>query len=848
MYYALLILIYIILYIWLTISILFWGNLVSKYNTKALYFTDEIKNKLKSISEYPVTIVTAPMGYGKTTAVKNYFYNNSEKVLWTTIYEGSVVDFWIGFCEGIENIDEEAGNSLKQMGFPVDIILKREMIKLIRNINFETNVFWIIDDYHFVTSMEVDELLTFLIYNIPKRLHLVIISRRNFLDNKNELILKGFLNNITSEDLVFKQMDIAKYFEVCGVKINKQVVEILYNYSEGWISALYLYMLEYLEKGVISKASDIELLVNEAVYAPLSLEIKDFLFYICIFDVFSSEQAQYMLEEKDKAEKYLLDLIKNNSFIQYDKYTKKYSLHKIFSHFINVLFEKKDESFKRQIWKKSGQWNLKECKYMSALDFFYKAEEFDLLLSAIETDKGKSIEKEHKEKLIKYITHCPKHVRGRHHLAMLIYLLNLFTFNEMELFQKVCAEVNKNIHEDNNLTAEKRNNYLAEYELILSFSQYNNIEKMSENHKKACKLLKNTSIILDTDDNWTFGSPSVLYMFHREIGKLCEEIEIIKKAMPYYNKLTNNHGESAEDVMEAEKFFYNFEFESAEILVHKAIHKLNGNLKSGLKLCLIFLKIRIEMLRGNYLYATEELKKVRQDIMDNKLYMYIHTIDLFEAYIYCLLDQPQMIPDWIVDEDFNTTTLLFPAVPALNIIYGSTLLTQREYIKLIGISEYFEQIADVFPNIICHVYINIHLAAAYYKIFNNSKALYHLKKALDIAMPDKLYIPFVENSSYIYSMMDELVKDSTSYKKQLIIILDESKRYIAIKDKIIKENFNKNKFGLTEREAETAELAAKGFTNKEIAQELFVSENTVKLRLKNIFIKLNIKSRSELRK
>lgn len=38
---------------------------------------------------------------------------------------------------------------------------------------------------------------------------------------------------------------------------------------------------------------------------------------------------------------------------------------------------------------------------------------------------------------------------------MLIYLLNLFTFNEMELFQKVCAEVDKSIHEDYNLAAEK---------------------------------------------------------------------------------------------------------------------------------------------------------------------------------------------------------------------------------------------------------------------------------------------------------------------------------------------------------------------------------------------------------
>ena len=112
-----------------------------------------------------------------------------------------------------------------------------------------------------------------------------------------------------------------------------------------------------------------------------------------------------------------------------------------------------------------------------------------------------------------------------------------------------------------------------------------------------------------------------------------------------------------------------------------------------------------------------------------------------------------MIPDWISQGDFDNTSLLFPAVPALNMIYGNTLLVQKEYTKLIGISEYFEQIADIFPNIICHIYNNIYLAAAYHKTFNNKKAIVYLRKALDIAMPDKIYMPFVENASYIYSLI-----------------------------------------------------------------------------------------------
>lgn len=49
---------------------------------------------------------------------------------------------------------------------------------------------------------------------------------------------------------------------------------------------------------------------------------------------------------------------------------------------------------------------------------------------------------------------------------------------------------------------------------------------------------------------------------------------------------------------------------------------------------------------------------------------------------------------------------------------------------------------------------------------------------------------------------------------------------------------------LTEREVEVLRLLAKGSTNKEIAQVLFVSEATVKSHLVHIFTKLEVDSRS----
>jgi len=71
---------------------------------------------------------------------------------------------------------------------------------------------------------------------------------------------------------------------------------------------------------------------------------------------------------------------------------------------------------------------------------------------------------------------------------------------------------------------------------------------------------------------------------------------------------------------------------------------------------------------------------------------------------------------------------------------------------------------------------------------------------------------------------------------------------LEIKEKNDCSRFSEEKikeFDLSERETEVLKLISRGYKNSEIAEKLFVSQNTIKTHIKNIYVKLDVKNRVE---
>jgi len=814
------------------------------FNTRVTYFSDKLKKKMEQLANYPCTLVEAPMGYGKTTAVRDCLQSSEAFILWQKIYDNSVQGFWFGFCKLFDTLDANRSHHLIQLGFPNDSVSFQEALRLIKDIQIPPKTILVMDDYHLLSQTEVISFINLLVMNEIDNLHFVLTARYIELPNIEELILKGYLYHITKETFEFNPNDIIKYFNLCGIILKETVAGELYSHTEGWISALYLMMLGYKNKGRFITTDSIYKLIEDVIYKPFSEATKDFLLSICIFDSFTAKQAIHMWSNEEAA-KILADLTKKNTFINYDANTKNYQIHSIFTNYLRDILEQKEEAFKKNLYERAGFWYRSTGDYLSALHYFYAAGDFDNLLGIIESRKANSFGNEQKDLLIQYFEECPKEIKRRYPIALLSYAMSMITLNEKELFQKTCTEFTELIQNSDG-DIDSINRLMGEFELLLSFTSYNDIKEMSKHHQKACKLLKEPTVFMDTTGCWTFGSPSVLYMFYRESGKLEETVQEMNTAMPYYYQLTNGHGTGAEHVMAAEWYYNKGDFENTEIEAHNALYLATNARQPNIVICALFLQVRLSLIRGDYTNTLNLYEKMKQEILQKEYYVMMHTIDMCISFVNTCLHQNSTIPEWLAEGDFNSSRLFFPARAFSYIIYGRVLLNRGEYLKLIGIAQQFIGIASVFQSLLTIIYTDIYIAACNERILRREEAIEALKQALNLAIPDEVYMPFVENCDYIKPILEVLYNQGL-HQAAIVRILKLYETYQRAAQQITKKYFIENKPRLTVRENEIAQLAAEGFSNKEIGERLFISQNTVKAQLKSVFEKIGINSRSLLK-
>jgi DNA-binding NarL/FixJ family response regulator len=94
------------------------------------------------------------------------------------------------------------------------------------------------------------------------------------------------------------------------------------------------------------------------------------------------------------------------------------------------------------------------------------------------------------------------------------------------------------------------------------------------------------------------------------------------------------------------------------------------------------------------------------------------------------------------------------------------------------------------------------------------------------------------NSEEFLSMLEGLEKGEAALNRKMVT------RVMNGYQKLATQSAESNE-GLTGREIELLHLMVDGLSNKQIAEKLFISENTVKYHIRNILQKLDVQNRTE---
>lgn len=182
---------------------------------------------------------------------------------------------------------------------------------------------------------------------------------------------------------------------------------------------------------------------------------------------------------------------------------------------------------------------------------------------------------------------------------------------------------------------------------------------------------------------------------------------------------------------------------------------------------------------------------------------------------------------------------------ALYIIAHGTYL-QKDYQKSLGIVEAtLDMQTEKYP--IPSIYLHLAAVMDYMSLKQVDKARGHLLAAWELAKPDDFIQGFGEHHGLLGGMLEAVIKPEypEDFKRIIAITYRFSAGWRKIHNPDTGHDVADN---LTTTEFAASMLAARGWTNQEIADHMHISVNTVKYHITHAMQKLSVKNRQELKK
>lgn len=368
---------------------------------------------------YPLSLISAPAGFGKTTLLAVWAQQASVPVIWLQIEPEDrdparflaylkaalarvrpnvVVDQTIQIGSNLENALANLANALYPDSSPFILVL---------------------DDLHLIESVEIQDALGFFVEHLPPQMHLIISSRADPHLPLSRMRARSQLLEIRAADLRFTTAETAEFLQKsAGIILSYSDLRGLTSRVEGWAAGLQLLALASLHRSdnqeFIQSFSGSHTYIadylRDEVLNRQTAEIQKFLLHTSILDELCGPLCDALLERKD-SQQILNSLVETNLFLlPIDDQRHWFRYHRLFADLLRHQLLQAEPAIFSKLHKRAADWYLTNEMPREAIQHALQSDAQSWAAELIEEQADETLKNSELATLVEWVRQLPQEI------------------------------------------------------------------------------------------------------------------------------------------------------------------------------------------------------------------------------------------------------------------------------------------------------------------------------------------------------------------------------------------------------------------------------------------------------
>ena len=842
-----------------------------------------------------IVLISAPAGYGKTSLLADWTQEFQYPIAWLTLDENDndparFMEYFIHSFNDRGYTRLQALLAEKSELFSGNL---RQNLDILLNciLSSSENIRIVLDDYHHIHSPVINDLMNYMVENLPDNAHIALSTRSDPPFNLPNWRVRGYLEEIRRVDLCFTVKESIEFYDAnLGSIFSRKNARALTNKTEGWIAGMQLavsaikalhdeYSIDlFIESFKGTNRFILDYLLEEALKNQPD-EVRKFLLYTSLLDRFCASLCDLILQQ-DNSQQMLDFLDRNNLFIiPLDNQRTWYRYHNLFSDLLQSQLSKVDKNIIKTIHEQASAWFEQHQDFNEAIEHSYLAEDPTNAARLIQSQAITVLNHGEFTTFTTWIKRLPESLFFSNHSLCTYYAIALIlegnSYQEIQailqilsnssdshpvdiaLIQSLIAILQGKIQEASlNLKIISENPpvhdefLMGTFDLLQSLISSGGIQRTIDQLHKTHNRAKNSGNLVIAITSLSYLGDMFKYQ-----GKLSEAKIIYQEALELA-RIGNEAYLPASSMALlgiGEIAYKRNQLEDAEKYLRKGFD-LTARWEISHFFGLSTTLARVLIAQGNVKEAIESMHRAEA------LAAQFDTTDVDDFVVACRIAQLKLlmgnleeVEDWEkhidlpninLGQNLDSFSIFFSPVRELHALtHAWSLLYQGKISQaIVDLSGLFEN-ADRYHLDDLSLQYAVLLAVAYDKNNERPKALSFLKRALDMAIEEGQIQVFLEQGNDILNLLYEAARQNiqAEYTGKLLALFPQlnveqhKDNFLYLDDEVIEP--------LSERELEILLLISQGFSNQQIALKLHLSLSTVKVHSYNIYRKLHVHSR-----